>query len=68
MRIESCGGCGNCADFKCPAGAFKYSSTHGYYSASIKADKCNDCGKCLKEIECLCEAITDHIPGVKKKV
>jgi ferredoxin len=57
MKIKDCGGCGNCADFKCPADAFKFNLENGYASASIDLEKCTDCGLCKSEIECLCEAI-----------
>ena len=58
MKIKDCGSCGNCMDFVCPFGAFSFNLTSGYASAAIDEKKCTDCGLCLSEIECLCEAIT----------
>jgi ferredoxin len=60
MQIKNCGSCGNCMDFICPAGAFKFNSTQGYASASIDKNLCTDCGLCLDNIDCLCEAIVDE--------
>lgn len=59
MKIDGCGSCGNCMDFKCPVDAFKFNSTSGYASASIDSEKCIDCGLCKKEIDCLMEAIVE---------
>jgi len=59
MRIESCGGCGKCIEFKCPENAFKFVKTNGYASAQIDPLICTDCGLCLYTIECLMEAITN---------
>jgi ferredoxin len=59
MKIEGCGGCGNCAEFVCPEEAFKLNYTAGYATASIDSEKCTDCGLCKLEIECLCEAISE---------
>jgi ferredoxin len=61
MRIVDCGGCGNCIDFKCPAEAFIFpeSNGKGYSSPVIDENLCVNCGLCLQEIECLCEAIKE---------
>lgn len=59
MKIKDCGGCGNCADFKCPFGAFEFKAINGYASASIDPVKCTDCGLCKDIIDCLCEAISE---------
>lgn len=60
MIIEECIACGNCVDFiekgYCPADAI-FLSGNKYKTAKIDQDKCIDCGLCLKEIDCLGEAI-----------
>ena len=61
MKIERCGSCGVCAEmilsgeFKCPSDAF--SVPMGSYPNAVISKDCTDCGKCLLEIKCLCEAI-----------
>ena len=63
MKINGCGGCGNCADFlnemKCPTGAFGESKGSGYTTMEIDKRLCINCGLCLSEIDCLCDAIQE---------
>jgi NAD-dependent dihydropyrimidine dehydrogenase PreA subunit len=64
MKIKDCGGCGNCQDFiqdkKCPVDAFYEEGNRGYKTANIKHDLCINCGICLNQIDCLCEAIQEN--------
>lgn len=65
MKIDGCGGCGGCQDFindeKCPQNAFCMKTTNGkgYGCAEIDKNVCINCGLCLQQIDCLCEAIQE---------
>lgn len=46
-------------DQECPTGAFLEVMGAGYMSIEIDKGLCIDCGKCLQEIDCPCEAIQE---------
>ena len=64
MKIENCIACGQCMDFiveaRCPSRAFFFHKERGYGGAAIDPDKCNGCGKCIQEVECLGESIREN--------
>jgi Pyruvate/2-oxoacid:ferredoxin oxidoreductase delta subunit len=59
-EIAGCSSCGNCFDFilekRCPANAIVITGKN-YKCASIDQNLCVGCGLCLKEIECLGDAL-----------
>jgi len=63
MQIVDCSGCGNCMDLieekKCPRNAISMNKYHGYANCVIDSKKCNNCGLCKKNIDCLNDCFTD---------
>jgi len=67
VKITDCIGCGNCQDFieskSCPTDSIFMDKYKGYSNAVINQNKCNNCGKCKAEIECLGECFEEDDNG-----
>ena len=46
-RVNLCCGCGSCK-ITCPVDAIKLSTNNGFWQATVVAEKCINCGKCVK--------------------